>query len=160
MNMRFFKLIYSVFFLCILLSSCSHNSAFEGYHSFKDNKWTINEEVKFSPEIENTLTGYNIYVTVRNTPKFENMNLWLFVKLENPDGSYSRDTINCLIADKRGRWLGSGLGDIFESRHVLKKNVFFPHSGKYEFTILNGMRDLDVKGLSDIGFSIEKIENK
>jgi gliding motility-associated lipoprotein GldH len=158
--MRVFKLIYSVCFLCILLFSCSHNSTFEGYYSFDDNKWTLNDEVKFYPEIKDTVSGYNVYVTVRNTPKFENMNLWLFVKAENPDGSLTRDTINCFLADKRGHWLGSGLGDIFESRHVLKKKVLFPQSGKYKFTILNGMRDLDLKGLSDIGFSIEKIENK
>jgi gliding motility-associated lipoprotein GldH len=114
----------------------------------------------YDVQIADTISKYNVYLSVRNTPEFENMNLWLFVKSINPNGIITKDTINCILADKRGRWLGSGLGDIYATRHLLKGNVEFACSGDYEVSIKHGMRKLSLEGVSDIGLSIEKIENK
>lgn len=158
--MKLFRKLFSLTILATLVFACSNNSVFEDYHSFESSTWKLTDDLRYNVEITDTLSVYNVYLSVRNTPSYENMNLWLFVSSNSPKGLITNDTINCSLADKRGHWLGTGLGDMYATRHLLKEKVLFKNAGAYEFTIVHGMRKQDLEGISDIGLSIEKIENK
>ena len=84
------------------------------------------------------------------------MNLWLFVEIHFPDGIAERDTLEIMLADHRGKWLGHGLGSKFDSRIFLRKDVIFPITGKYIFLYEQAMRDEPLTGIDDMGLRIEK----
>ena len=44
------------------------------------------------------------------------------------------------MADKNGKFLGTGLSEIKHSKLFLKENIIFPTSGKYSFSIWQAMR--------------------
>lgn len=67
-----------------------------------------------------------------------------------------RDTMECILADADGRWLGNGLGDIWDNKFLFKKNVKFQKPGTYEFVFNQAMRLDSLPMIMDAGISIEK----
>jgi len=60
------------------------------------------------------------------------------------------------LANEKGKWLGSGIGDIYEIQIPYKKNVRFPYPGKYSFTFEQAMRIEELSFVYDVGLRIEK----
>ncbi|MBL4567054.1 MAG: hypothetical protein JKY85_03370 [Porticoccus sp.] len=67
------------------------------------------------------------------------------------------------MADKNGRFLGSGISEIKENKLFLKENILFPVSGNYQVSIYQAMRKNGVidglkflEGITEVGFRIEK----
>jgi gliding motility-associated lipoprotein GldH len=109
-------------------------------------------------EITDALLPTNFYVNVRNADGFPYSNLYLFIKTTFPNGKMARDTLNCILADEKGNWLGSGMGDIYDNQIPFKRNVHFPFKGKYVFEIQHGMPLENLPLIMDVGLRIEKVE--
>jgi gliding motility-associated lipoprotein GldH len=153
----FTSLLCSVFFL----ASCGREKIFFEYQPIDEAKgWDRNDKKIFQPTIEDTLGVYNIYVHVRNADNYPYRNLFIFLTTDYPDGQREIDTLECLLADEKNRWLGSGAGDLWDNAILLKADVQFPMKGKYRFTFEQGMRINPVPLILDVGLSIEKPEKK
>lgn len=139
-----------------ILSSCNKNVVFSKYQSFKENEWYIKDKAVFDIEITDTLTLNNISLMVRHADAYPYRNLFLFVTTKYPDGKVMTDTMEVVLADEKGKWQGSGAGDIFDIKVPIKKNVRFPLSGKYQFSFEQGMRVDPLPLIMDFGFEIEK----
>ena len=63
-----------------------------------------------------------------------------------------------VLADEKGKWIGSGMGDLYDNQIPFKKNVRFPLAGIYSFEIQQGMRMENVPLIMDVGLRIEKAE--
>ncbi len=86
--------------------------------------------------------------------------MWVFIKSSAPNGQTSIDTLECILADKTGKWAGDGLGDIWDIQIPWRMNVRFPVSGKYTVEYEQAMRVDDLPGIMDMGLRIEKAEAK
>jgi len=155
---RFFCLV--VMSLATLLVACDNKSVYDMYTAIPNLKWEANKPVVFNVEIKDTINPHNVYINIRNSSKYENMNLFLFVHTISPSGAELVDTFECMLADERGKWLGSGWGDIYDNRFVYKKQVRFPVQGEYLFRITQAMRTEELKNISDVGLRIDKLEFK
>jgi gliding motility-associated lipoprotein GldH len=144
--------------LLLFVVSCDSNRVFEANVEIPDQNWNKDKAVVFSPVIADTLSVQNVYINVRNTSSYPFNNIFLFITTTSPTGQWIRDTLEISLADSRGKWLGSGIGDIFFNRKAFKKKIRFPAEGIYTFEILQGMRSADLKGIRDIGLRIEKSE--
>ena len=63
-----------------------------------------------------------------------------------------------MLADEKGAWQGSGIGDIWDNQLPIKKGVKFPLKGTYKFDFFHGMRFDDLPGIMEVGLRIEKEE--
>jgi gliding motility-associated lipoprotein GldH len=144
--------------LVLLFSSCDSKRVFEENQTIPDNTWGSKNILKFNVDITDTVSSNNFYVNVRNADGYPYNNLFLFVKTIFPSGKISDDTLECVLADEKGQWLGSGMGDIYDNQIPFKKNVRFPSSGKYTFEIQHAMRVDTIPLIMDVGFRIEKAE--
>jgi gliding motility-associated lipoprotein GldH len=97
---------------------------------------------------------------VRNTGEYEYSNLYLFVTTHSPSGLALRDTIEVVLADDRGKWLGKGAASVFTLYIPYRQNIRFPLRGIYQFDIEQAMWIEDLKHISDIGLRIEKVRSK
>lgn len=147
-------LLFGLFF-----SACDDNRVFEENKELPDNTWSSSNVLKFDVSIVNKEIPTNFYINVRNADGYPYNNLFLFIKTTFPSGKMSNDTLECVLADENGKWLGSGMGDIYDNQIPFKKNVLFPEMGKYTFEIQHGMRAENVPLIMDIGLRIEKAEN-
>jgi len=142
----------------VFLSSCDNSRIFEENKSLPESGWDSSNVVSFSVDIKDPSTPANFYVNVRNADGYPYSNLYLFVKTKFPNGKQSNDTLECMLADENGKWLGKGIGDIYDNRIPFKRNVRFPMPGTYTFEVAQGMRTTTVPLIMDIGFRVEKAE--
>jgi gliding motility-associated lipoprotein GldH len=142
----------------LILTSCDPSRVYEENMKVTDQEWNKSEAMVFSPEIADSSLIYNVLVNVRNASSYSYSNLFLFITTTSPGGQWIKDTLEIPLADNRGKWLGSGIGDLYFNRQLFKYNVRFPYSGVYSFEIVHGMRDTGLKGIRDIGLRIEKSE--
>lgn len=150
-----FNILYLIF-IFLFLSSCDSKVVFEENKKFPENRWEQKNNIVFTTEIKDTLTPYNIYLNVRNAGGYQFSNLFVFFTTQTPTGKRERDTVELTLADPSGKWLGEGLGDIWDNRHLFKNNFLFPEKGVYTFTLEQAMRIDPLPQLMDIGIRIER----
>jgi len=137
--------------------ACTSNDVYFQYRSVNSKGWNKDSLYTFDIPINDTTATYNVYVNVRNRGEYPYQNLWLFLSKTNPDKIQTRDSIECYLADQRGKWLGSGIGSILEMPVIYQQNIRFKSVGTYHYKIVQGMRDSILTGINDIGMRVEKI---
>lgn len=150
-----FNILYLIFII-LFLSSCDSKVVFEENKKFPENRWEQKNNIVFTTEIKDTLTPHNIYLNVRNAGGYQFSNLFVFFTTQTPTGKRERDTVELTLADPSGKWLGEGLGDIWDNRLLFKNNFLFPEKGLYTFTLEQAMRIDPLPQLMDIGIRIER----
>jgi gliding motility-associated lipoprotein GldH len=146
-------------FVCLMvavLCSCSKNVVFSEYKKFDNEEWSAANKAVFEMEILDDQSLHNINLMVRHTEAYPYNNLFLFVTSYYPDGKVLTDTMEVVLAGEKGKWLGSGAGDIYDYKVPVKKNVRFPLRGKYKFEFVQAMRINPLPQIMDFGFEIEK----
>jgi len=85
-------------------------------------------------------------------------NLFVFFTTRAPSGKMERDTVELTLADESGKWLGDGMGDIWDNRILFKNRFRFPEKGIYAFRLEQAMRYDILPQIMDVGIRIERAE--
>lgn len=152
----FSRLLFAVALL--LLTSCDRNVLFEENVRIPDNRWDAANVIKLEAEIPDTAQRYNVYVNIRNAGGYPFSNIFLFLNTTLPDGKRSRDTLEVMLADDKGQWLGDGMGDIWDNRVLFRQQMHFPQSGRYTFELEQAMRQNPLPQIMDVGLRIERAD--
>lgn len=152
---KFTLLLFAGF---MLLLSCNKNSVFSDYRVLKGSKWHQDSILRFDLTVPDSTKIYNLFLDVRNEGRYPYSNLWLFVKIIPPKGKVVNDTIELTLATPEGKWLGYGLGDLYDMKYPYKQTTFFPNAGYYRFEVRQGMRTEDgvLKGIHDFGITLDR----
>ena len=145
-------------FVAALFSSCDKQVVFEKNISIPEYNWDMNNILRLETEISDTVSPHNIYINVRNGSGYEYSNLFLFMTTITPKGLVARDTLELTLADDRGKWTGSGSGDVWDNRILFRKNFKFPEAGMWRFELQQAMRINPLPQVMDAGMRIEKAE--
>ena len=137
------------------LTQCDRKRVFEKNYRIKNNEWSINDTLKFNISIADSSNYYDILLNVRTGGLYEYSNLFLFVSIEAPSGKTIEDKFEITLADKNGKWFGSGLGDIKSLTVPFRSNVRFGLPGIYKFKIVQGMRKDVLPYVFDAGIRIQ-----
>lgn len=144
---------------CLFVAGCTGHVVFQQDAEVPDGIWSRTWKPQFTFEVQDTLSLHDIYLDIRHTGDYPFSNMYIFATLQGPGGTYT-DTVECTLADPAGRWYGQGTGFIFSDRfqaHVLyKMGNRFPRSGRYVFTLEQAMRTDELKGVIDVGISVEQ----
>ena len=154
---RFFQSILFVG-IVVLLAACDSQSVFDKYKPINKGVWHKDSLVMFNVPVTDTLQNHNLYINVRNSVDYRYSNLWLFVTIGQPNGQAVKDTFEIVLADPSGKWLGEGFGGLKNRKVIYRRNVFFPLSGDYTISLQQGMRNGELKGISDVGVRVEKVK--
>lgn len=149
----------SVGLLLLLLTACKNNTVFSKYETFAENEWSAKNKVVFKVNVSDSVNLHDIHLMLRHADGYPYSNLFLFVKTKYPDGKVLSDTMELILANPKGEWLGDGAGDIFDYKIPVKKNVRFAQGGNYEFSFEQGMRVDPLPLVMDFGFEIERSAN-
>ncbi|MDO5978774.1 gliding motility lipoprotein GldH [Flavivirga spongiicola] len=154
-----FLLISSLVFV-----SCDSNRVFDTYKSVP-NKWHKDSIISFKVSPPDSTNAYNLFVNLRNTSDYKYNNLFLIVEMNFPHGKTIKDTLEYRMADPSGKLLGTGFTGVKENKLWYKEQVVFKEKGDYTVKIQQAMREngkvngvIELEGITDIGFRIEKPE--
>ena len=160
----------SAFFVSLLasviiaFSSCDRERVFDEYESLKG--WNKDSIVTFEFNDIDSSRVYDLFINVRNNNDYNYSNLFLITEIRFPQGKVISDTLEYEMTKPNGEWLGTGFGDVKESKLWYKENVRFEEPGKYEVTIQQAMRKngeiegiQELEGITHVGFRIENSDN-
>lgn len=151
--MRFFFLLL----LALILSSCDPLRVYEENQAIEGGNWSVSDKKVFELMMNDTLSPCNIFINVRHRGDYAFSNLYLFITTHRPDGKMSVDTVECVLQSNEGKWLGKGIGDLFDNRLFFRSGVRFPVKGKYSFTFEQAMRMKELPHITDIGLRVERM---
>ncbi|HSY76252.1 MAG TPA: gliding motility lipoprotein GldH [Bacteroidia bacterium] len=151
-NRPFFVLLCCI---TVVFCSCNKGVMYQKYVSIPDNTWVANKPITFTVPVDDTINYYNVYVNIRQANDYDFGNIYLFIDITAPGNHTERDTMNCVLADNSGRWLGQGLGDIWDNKLWFKRHTRF-HKGEYKFTYTQAMRVDTLEQIMDVGLRVEK----
>ncbi|MDR0748660.1 MAG: gliding motility lipoprotein GldH [Tannerellaceae bacterium] len=145
-----------VFLGCLFLFSCGKNQiVYNQYLAIDRSAWEKDKEYYFTFQVDDPAVPYNITLEIRNNNLYPYQNLWLFLQEDPPAGPIARDTMECMLADDFGKWVGSGIS-LFQTSFPVKTNYLFTDTGRYTFGFRQGMRNDTLRGIQEIGLRIEK----
>ena len=78
--------------------------------------------------------SYDLILSVRHSVDYDYQNLFLFVESE------TKDTIEIMLADKAGKWYGTGISDIREFKQTIRVKKRFSSKGPHLLKIEQAMR--------------------
>lgn len=153
------KIHHSILLLIIIAAaySCDTKRVFEQNVDIPKAGWHKDSVLFFSVDIQDTISAHSILINLRHESNYPKQNLYLFVNTIAPSGQGIRDTFEMMLADEKGQWFGSGLGDIWDFQKVFKYNVCFPASGNYRFEIEQAMRYEILPNIRSVGLTVETI---
>ena len=156
-RIKFASIAGCLVFFMITLSSCDPGRIYENNTPIDPLGWQVANKIPFELDITDTLALLNFYINIRHTTDYKYRNIFLFVDTFFPEGTQSRDTVEIMLADTKGKWFGKGIGNIRSNQVLLKRGFSFPMKGHYKFRIEQGMREPELTGIKDMGIRIEKM---
>lgn len=148
-------LFITIIMICILSVRCGRNVLFEKNYRIEKHTWNYNDTLTFVTNIADTADFHDILVHIRNGGLYDYSNIFLFIEVIAPSGQHIKDTMEIKLADSRGKWYGSGLGDIKSMMVPYKTNIRFRVPGIYTFKLIQGMRKEELQHVFDIGLRIQ-----
>ena len=146
-----------------LLISCDSNRLYEKNISIDNDMWSLEQILNFDFENTDTISDVNLILNIRHSNNYPFSNLWVFINTLSPSGVKQVDTLETTLSQKDGKWLGDGLGGVWDLQ-VQFKNVRLNESGTYSFEIEQAMRHGNLSriesltGVMEIGLRIENVE--
>ncbi len=153
---RFITLI-GIFVL--LFSSCDQQRLYEENKNIEGNTWYYKNLIPFDLQIKDTTKFYNVLVNVRVDADYKYSNIFMWVYATNPEKKSDKRRVEIKLADERGKWLGAGLGDIYDYQFPVLQKVKFPKSGFYRFELEQNMRDDTLLHVKSVGVRVEEFQN-
>ena len=141
----------------LVLISCSNKQTTEQYKVFSEQKWNTDSVVVFSLNNKDSITPQDIVLKIRHSTEYKFQNLYVFTLFRG-----SLDTVEIVLSEKNGKWLGKGFGDVREMDVVLRKNIFLETNSKNKIIIEQAMRYGDsseitnLDGVIAVGISTHK----
>jgi gliding motility-associated lipoprotein GldH len=141
----------------VLLSSCSTMDTFEKNAEIPNHEWSYSLQPEINFTITDTISPYNVFVTLRHTDAYAYKNIWLYISTRQPgDSSFQKERFELTLQQQNGEWIGTGMSDIWEVRYPLFNNLRFTKSGNYTIRLQQTMRDNPLLHVMNAGIRIEK----
>jgi len=163
---RFNMFRNSILFLLIAICFCSCNNSpyFQKEEGIPQNAWDYNFKPTFKIDITDTNAAYSSYFVIRHTDAYAYSNIYLWVYSKQPgDTSFHKTRVNIKLAENNGKWLGRGMGEIYEQYMPinltdLNTKRFFKRKGTYEIKLEQNMRINPLPEVLHVGIRIEKMK--
>ena len=136
----------------LLVTSCDPGRVFDDNKTIEGDAWYYKNKVPFDVRIKD-----NVFVNLRVGADYKYSNVFMLVHTLNPDKKTDQRRIEIKLANESGKWLGSGLGDLYDYQFPVFKKVKFPQQGFYRFELEQNMRDDTLMHIKAAGIRVEEV---
>lgn len=145
-------------FLIIFMASCQNDTRYHSYNSTSVDGWNKSDILVYDIPQSFEKGKYEIEIGIRHTEIYKYKNLWIEVKSNLTDAKKQEcDSIQLILADKSGKWLGKGIAGIYQNDSLLTYNITVNNTNKAKMSIRHIMRDKQLKGIRDVGIKLIKV---
>ncbi len=135
------------------LGACADRPLQASYYEMAEAGWDADScyTFHFTPSAEE---GADVYFYIQHNNLYPNANLYLFIRLDSPQGQKRFDTINYPVASPSGEWYGRGLGEDKALLLPYLRNVEMSTKGEYTISVKQGMRYDILPGIQEVGLQV------
>jgi gliding motility-associated lipoprotein GldH len=127
------------------------------HYSFLGSKWNSQQIVKFDITTKDSTQVRISNISIRHNTSYKYQNIIFFLHHSYKENIISTNTIELLLAEDNGKWIGKGKSNIKEfSTTILSPKIY--QNGLHSFSLELAMRDNTstelekLDGISDISF--------
>lgn len=146
-------LLFAVMFL-----SCKYEEeVFFDVKIFNNGIWDVSDTLVFRIEFPDTLASYNLYYFLRIKGDYPYSNFFIFL-LHKPYGDtlWRKDTVELILADNYGRWLGTVRNNVVENLILFRKDYKIKKEKRFIVKVVHGMREVQLNNVLAFGIKICK----
>lgn len=153
--MKSHKVLIAAVWAMAALSGCGEAPYYYANKVIDPPQWHAGDPAVFTFDITDTDQAFDFLLQLRHGDDYPYSNLYLFMQLDFPNGKKSVDTLECILADPRGRWNGKRTGRLVDHRIMLNHRRMFPLEGTYHLRIRQAMRQDPLPEVHDVGFILQ-----
>lgn len=159
-DMQQMRNIFIPVLLIIILSGCLSSPYYQKSYTVPGNEWVYDFQPSFKFEITDTAADHDMQFLIRHTEAYPYSNIWLMVHVKKPgDTLFERTRVEIPLAEPTGKWLGRGMGEIWEQRmqmHLGTDSTFLNIPGMWEVKLEHNMRMEPLPEILQVGLRVEK----
>lgn len=139
----------------LIMAACSNTTEHSGFTTISPDGWIYGDTVKYCPADSDStaLALCDVVIVVRNNNDYEYSNLWLRLDYPGTDTIHT-DTLNVVLADDFGNWLGKGIGGSYQFSDTVLRNVSLDPMG--DIKVSHIMRADTLGGIEQIGIIVKE----
>jgi gliding motility-associated lipoprotein GldH len=149
-----------LFFFCFyIFAGCMPAPFFQKEEAVPQYAWSYTFKPTFTFDITDTNAAYQPFFIIRHSQAYPYSNLWMWLYIKMPGDSTARkERINIVLAEPSGKWLGRGMGEIYEQRVPMSfgDSVSFTRKGTYQVSMEQNMRINPLPEVMNVGLRLEK----
>lgn len=156
------KILYiTILIIAIICLSCEKREAYYHFSELKSSRWSKLDTIYFNIDSLSVIPNvpYDITIVLVNNSDYPYQNLWLYIQDDFRSRDFLSNEKEYEVADKLGKWHGSGFGSTYQLPLPYKKNITFPERRNYQLKIVHGMRDEPLPGIEKVGLKIEVVQH-
>ncbi len=146
---------------CLCLGGCLNSPYYQKEVAVPQNAWQWQYQPVFKVNIPDTNARYTTFFVIRHTEAYAYFNIWMWVYAKAPgDSTFTRLRVNIPLAESSGKWMGRGMGEIWEQYMPVTlsdKGSLFTKPGTYEIKLEQNMRSNPLPEILNVGLRIEKV---
>ena len=127
------------------------------HYSFLESNWNSKQIVKFDITTNDSTQARTSNISIRHNDSYKYQNIIFYLNHSYKENIISTNTIELLLAEDNGKWIGKGKSNIKEfSATILTPKTY--QNGLHTFSLELAMRDNysteleKLEGISDIAF--------
>lgn len=146
-------------FAFLLLASCTiggmqgngEDNYYSDFQALPESVWAYDTTLSFTPDTlaDSVARGGALVLAVRHSADYAYANLWLELSWDDSDTTERRDTVNMILADTHGRWLGTGTGVSKQKLDTVSRH--FDLRRRMPVRVRHIMRANSIVGIEQIG---------
>jgi len=144
--------------LVVVLQSCDPGRLYDENKTIPSDRWYYKNRMPFDVQITDTNTWYDVSINLRVSTEYKYNNVFLWIYTTNPARQTDKRRVEIRLADEKGKWLGSGLGDIYDYQFPVLQKVKFPSSGFYRFEVEQNMREDTLSNIKSVGIRVSQTQ--
>ncbi len=145
----------------VFLAGCRPGPEYQDHFTIPNHAWKSDFRPEFKFVISDTAVPYQLFLIVRHTDAYRFQNIWINLDSKGPgDSSFTLNRAEVTLAAPNGRWLGRGMGELYEQRVPVNtpgNPVYFRRPGKYVLRLTQDMRQDPLPEILTVGIRLEKL---
>jgi len=146
---------FPAFLALVLLSACGPDYAYKKEYALADEAWSYQDSLRFTFDVPDTNTIYNLYLDLEHRTNFPNQNIYVRIHTTFPSGDHLSEEVSLELA-QGGRWEGDCNQQKCTVHIPIQTDAYFNQTGEHEFVIEQFMRRNPVEGIQSVGLRIEE----
>jgi gliding motility-associated lipoprotein GldH len=152
------KPLFILAFVALLAAGCNEDILVDEYHSIPETGWKYQDIMTDTFEVTKPNHYHTIFANLRINGDYPYANIHLKLKVTYPDSTTKEYKVPIELAEKTGKWLGTGLGDVITFSTPIFHRKFLEQKGKYQVTIAQDMRLEVLPHILSVGIKVEQQE--